>query len=484
MAEQGYSIAAAAADLQAAGLLEAVFKGGDRGLAVHPVEGILSRDGAFSGAGLDSRTLREGRLFVALPGGRSDGRRFVGPVLAAGHWVLAGCEAGFDLRPGLPGLPAPAGTGVLLCRDGARALAELARRRRERWNGAVIGITGTNGKTTTKDLCAAMLTGAGGVLATSGNLNNRLGVPLTLLELGAGNRFAVVEMGASAEGEIAFLAQLARPQVGVITNASWAHLAEFGSLEAIIRGKGELLDALPPQGTAVLNADSQGFIEWTARARCAVCSWGRTSGEHRWSWRLGPGGAPEVVIDGTAWPVPLPGQHNGANLTAAVLAVGALGVPESELRAGLQAFTGSPHRGVVLTWRGRTILDDSYNANPRSMLAAAQALDQLPGTGLRIAVLGPMAELGPRTEEIHRATGAELAAGPVDILVAVGEAARPLAEGFDAGGKPHHYCATCAEAAAWIAASTARGDRLLIKGSRSAAMETILSLLPDGADRE
>ena len=220
MAEQGYLIAAAAADLQAAGMLEAVFIGGVDGLAARAVEEIRPQDGVFRGAGLDSRTLTEGRLFVALPGERADGRRFVGGVLASGHWVLAGCETGHDLRGELPGMIAPEGTGVLLCRDGARALAELARRRRERWAGAVIGITGTNGKTTTKDLCAAMLTGAGGVLATRGNFNNQLGVPLTLLELRAEQRFAVVEMGASAEGEISFLAGLARPQVGIITNAS------------------------------------------------------------------------------------------------------------------------------------------------------------------------------------------------------------------------------------------------------------------------
>jgi UDP-N-acetylmuramoyl-tripeptide--D-alanyl-D-alanine ligase len=471
----GILLATAFADLRGAGLLTGVLTGGAAGLATspEPPEGA-----SFAGAGLDSRRLAPGQLFVALRGENVDGRVFAAGAVAAGHWVLTREWDGGGAEP-LVGSPAPASAGVLLSRDPDAALAALAAAYRRRLTAlTVVGITGTNGKTTTKDFVRAALAGAGPVTATAGNLNNRLGVPLTLLGLDAGLRFAVIEMGASAVGDIARLAGLARPEVGIITNASPAHLAEFGSLDGIIQGKGELLDALPPDGIAVLNADSPGFDRWLARARCPVVSVGRHGGDHRWTWRAGEADGPaELVLDGRSWPVPLPGEHNAANLAAAILAARAAGADDEAIARGLAGFRGSPHRAVLLRIGGRLVLDDAYNANPGSMAAAARAVAALPGGGCAVAVLGAMAELGPDSVEIHRQTGRQVAAAGVQVLVAVGENARGLREGFDAAGGTGHYCASVEEAAALLAGITAPGDRLLVKGSRSAGMERLLALL-------
>lgn len=468
----------AARDLAEADLLVQVLRE-DGGRLVPAGPGELDDSaGGFAGAALDSRALQGDDLFVALPGDRADGRRFIDQALARGHWVLAGLEAGWDDAKNLAGMPAAPGSGVLVCLDGVAGFTRLAVCNRRRWNGVVIGVTGTNGKTTCKDFCAAMLRGSGPVCFTRGNHNNRLGVPLTLLQLAAAHEFAVIEMGASAVGHIAALADLARPHIGVITNAGSAHLAEFGSLAGVISGKGELLDVLPENGTAILNADSPGFSDWCERARCPVVSWGSGAGDCRWSWRVVPGRGWETEIDGTSWPTPLPGRHNGANLTAALLAVRAAGLSDAEARQGLDGFAGSPHRGLLLEWEGRLLLDDCYNANPVSMLAAAAALNDLAVAAGGIAIVGGMGELGADSLALHRETGAKLAQLGLGALVAVGAAGEALGRGFDAEGGEAHYCADHACAAQWIRTMTRTGDVILLKGSRSEALEKILDHLP------
>ncbi len=479
MGKDLYSAAEAARDLAEAGLLTGTVTSGPGGPTFRgPEDRQGELPGGFAGAGLDSRNLAAGQLFVALKGDHADGRDFMGAVAAAGHWVLAEKTnegPGFDpasLRKMSPG------AGVLLTGDPVAALSCLAGRWRSRFDLHVAGVTGTNGKTTTKDLLAAMLSGAGPTCATEGNFNNRLGLPLTLLGLTAGHRYAVIEMGASAVGDIARLAPLAAPQSGLITNASPAHLAEFGSLEDIIQGKGELLDVLPANGCAVLNADSPGFAQWKERAPCPVVSFGRKGADQVWSWRpQGPDGRPQVVVAGQTWSVPLPGEHNGANFAAALLVARSFGVDDEFIAAGMKNFAGSAHRGVLLEIGGRMILDDSYNANPVSMVTAGATLGRLPGAGRAVAILGAMGELGSDSEAIHERTGLELANGPVEILISVGENAHPLGTGFDAGGGVSHYCIDLEEAARLAAIHTRAGDRLLIKGSRSAAMEAILPLL-------
>ena len=474
MSDRLYRAAEAAADLAKAGLLTGLLVSGPEGLEPRTgaTEGPQAPAGGFAGASLDSRRVTGSQLFIALPGDRVDGRDFIPEVLARGHWVLT------EAAPAtLAGTPCPAGSGVLLSEDPVAALNHLARCWRRRLDPLVVGVTGTNGKTTTKDFLAALLGSAGPVLATAGNFNNRLGLPVTVLGLQADHRFAVLELGASARDQIRQLADVAAPRIGVITNASPAHLAEFGSLDGIIAGKGELLDALPPDGTAILNADSPGFARWTERARCPVESFGQARGDHRWSWTpLGPGPnqGPVLELDGNAWPVPLPGRHNGANLAAAILAARSAGLGDEAIAEGLKNFHGSAHRGVLLLIGGRLVLDDCYNANPTSMEAAAQALAGVPGTGRAIAVLGHMAELGAGSEEIHLETGRRLATGPVEILLTVGGSAAGLARGFAQGGKQAHPCLDLAQAADWLARHTSGGDRILIKGSRSAGLEKLL----------
>jgi UDP-N-acetylmuramoyl-tripeptide--D-alanyl-D-alanine ligase len=429
--------------------------------------------GGFLGAGLDNRRLAKGELFVALQGEHIDGRDFAAAALAAGHWVLTRAVDGPDAL-----VTATSTTGVLLSEDPEAALAALAADWRGQFTLPVVGITGTNGKTTTKDLTAALLRAAGPVLATAGNLNNKLGLPLTLLGLRPEHRFAVVEMGASAVGHIAHLAGLTRPRVAVITNAGRAHLAEFGSLEGVIQGKGEILDVLPEDGRAVLNADSPGFAGWVERAPCPVVSFGSTEGDYIWSWLPGDqDGNPSLTLGDQTWPVPLPGAHNGANLAAAILVARAVGLGDQEIRQGLADFRPSEHRSGVLDIAGRVVLDDAYNANPVSMVAAAEAVANLPGTGRVLAVLGHMAELGPEAQELHQQTGVDLAARGLDLLLTVGPQARPLAEGFATAGGQAESFAGIDEAAAWLAANTTNGDRILIKGSRSAGMERLIPLL-------
>jgi UDP-N-acetylmuramoyl-tripeptide--D-alanyl-D-alanine ligase len=439
--------------------------------------------GSFMGAGLDSRSLESGQIFIALDGEKVDGRKFIHQVLEKGHWVLAAPTD--DLLTDLISCSCTnSDGGVLWSRDPEAALALLGSTWRQRQVVKVVGITGTNGKTTTKDLLAAMLRGRGETLSTAGNFNNHLGLPITLLSIRSEHEFAVVEMGASAVGEIAFLAGLARPDVGIITNASEAHLAEFGSLEGIILGKGELLDQLPASGLAVLNADSPGFEAWEKRASCAVCSFGQNGGDYSWSMVPGKDFSDEVSVTGVNFPVPLPGHHNGANLVAGLLAARHLGLSDKEIKSGLAEFRGSPHRGILLSMGGRQVLDDCYNANPRSMLAAvATLLHQNPEEG-HLAILGHMAELGDDSAGIHRQTGSELAALGLKKMIVVGEEAKAMLDGFDETGSIRHYCSTL-EAAAEIAAKiTHRGDCILIKGSRSAAMENILPMLRDQWDRE
>ncbi len=475
MSASGFSLQDGARLLHEAGLLEGVYLAAERKLVLPgkiPNFSVLAHH-VFRGGGLDNRELAPGELFVALKGEHSDGRDFVPQALSAGHWALTRSQPGANEWAEVTGTG-----GVLLSPDPDAALQVLAGAWRARFSFPVVGITGSNGKTTTKDFLAAVLSGAGPVCATQGNLNNRLGLPLTLLRLGLEHRFAVVEMGASAVGHIASLAALARPDISVITNAGQAHLAEFGSLQGVIQGKGEILDLLPVQGRAILNADSPGFAEWCDRAPCPVVSYGLDQGDYLWSWiAVGQDGQPELLLNGQTWTVPLPGRHNGANLVAAILAARAAGVTDEQMRQGLDGFVASSHRSDLRQMGGRSILDDSYNANPSSMLAACSAIARLPGHGRALAVLGHMAELGPDSEQLHREVGQSIREAGVDQLLAVGPGARNLAEGFHGKNAPAFQVDSVVEAADWLEEHSGPGDRILIKGSRSAAMDQLVDLL-------
>jgi len=478
-AERSYSLEKAITDLSRQGLLHSVLMPGNgRLIEETPDEAIKNVSQAinFSGAGLDSRNLKPGMLFVALAGEKVDGRVYAEGPLKNNHWVLTR-KLPQDQDDPLINFKVSGGSGVFLCANPEKALACLAASWRDSLRVEIVAITGTNGKTTTKDFVAAMLSGAGKTQSTPGNFNNQLGLPLTLLNLDSDTRYAVIEMGASSIGEINFLAGLTKPKVGVITNASAAHLAEFGSLENIIDGKGELLDHLGKEAVAILNSDSPGYEQWLKRVSCDVVSWGTDKADHIWTWQPALGTAGEkVILDGKSWTIPLPGRHNGANLCAAVLACRSLGVDEEVLRKALGSFQGSAHRGVLLSWEGRTVLDDSYNANPVSMVAAVKTLVNLQATGRTFAVLGAMAEMGAESEEIHRRTGRDVLAENPDFLLAVGENAYPMVDN-DGGNENLVKLETHIEAASWLMENTVPGDCILIKGSRSSAMELVLKQL-------
>lgn len=483
MTDKIFQAKEAAQILQNAGLLVDLL-GPEQGLLVSCKTNFMQTiAGGFAGAGLDSRHLKSGQLFVALAGEKVDGRKFIPQVLEQGHWVLAAPSP--SLVADMESIQVEhEDCGLILSDNPEAALAVLGSAWRRKQNIKVVGITGTNGKTTTKDFLAAILNARGETLATAGNFNNHLGLPITLLNILPGHQFAVVEMGASAEGEIQFLAGLAGPDIGIITNASEAHLAEFGSLAGIIRGKGELLDQLPTSGLAVLNADSPGFTAWRDRAPCPVSSFGQSGGQYPWSMESCSDSQSEVIVGKAKFPVPLPGLHNGANMVAAVLVARHLGLSDQEIHSGLADFQGSPHRGVMLTLGGRQILDDCYNANPRSMLAAVTTLLQQGPGHEQMAILGHMAELGDNTASIHRETGKSIAALGLTNLLVVGPEAKPVLDGFDPTGKTGHYFPTLETAADFAAENTSMGDTILIKGSRSAAMENILPLLENLLDRK
>jgi len=469
--ERRYRWEEAAADLRASGLLTAMLVH-DRGEWSTLSADDVCPDGSFLGAFLDSRAVEKEALFVALPGEHVDGRHYVGSALRSGaaaaltsEWNGAGPDPVLSGDPGHDVI-------VFLVSEPQRALTVLADCWRTRLATPAVAVTGSNGKTTTKDLLLCLLSSCGATHATVGNYNNEIGLPLTLLGMREGHQWAVLELGASAPGDIDDLAALAQPRVGVITNAAGAHLEGFGSLDGVIATKGELLDHLPADGTAVLDRDGTGFESWRDRAPCPVIDWGQSGPCGVWSWKpADQGGGGVVTLDGETWMLPLPGRHNCANLIAAVLASRALTGETLDIAAALEQFSGSSHRNALHDAAGVTLLDDSYNANPSSVQAAARALMDLPGPGRRLAVLGQMAELGDQSIDLHFQTGSALCELGLDGLWTVGDLARPLADGFfSAGGQAVSLPDVDAVLPAVLAA-VEPGDFILVKGSRSAGME-------------
>jgi len=437
--------------------------------------------GAVTGLSTDTRTVAAGALFVALRGERFDAHDFL-PAAAA-----AGAAAAVVDRPAA----APPGLPRLLVADTLAALGAVARHHRRRFTLPVVGVTGSNGKTTTREMIAAILAGRGPVLKTEGNLNNEVGVPLTLLGLAAGHQAAVIELGMSHPGEIARLTALAGPQVGVVTNAAAAHLEGLGSVDGVADAKAELYTGLPEGGIAVVNADDARML---ARARA--------SGRRLLTFAVGRQRRGDVAVlevlsqDATGMRfllgvgnrelevgLPLVGSHNAQNAAAAACAAIALGATDQEIVRGLAGVRPVGRRlRLERLPSGLLLVDDCYNANPLSVVAALRTLAELARAegGRPMAALGDMLELGPGEAALHREVGAEAARLPVARLFGFGPRSREtLAGALGAGLAPERtfHAEEVAALAEAVRAATAPGDVLLVKGSRGMKLERLVEAL-------
>lgn len=438
---------------------------------------LASGDGpsrAFPGVSIDSRTVGSGELFFAIKGPRFDGHDFVAEAAARG------AAAAVVHRE----VVAPPPLGLLRVEDTTKALADLGRHVRLAAAIPVVAITGSAGKTTTKEMTAALLATRGPVLKTEGNLNNQYGLPLSLLRLRGEHTSAVLELGMSAPGELRALALVARPDVAVITNVGAAHLEFFASVDEIAKAKAELLEGLREGGRAVLNGDDP-WLRGIGEARGRDVVWfGR---ERRWDVSAENsrgtvfGMRFDLRVAGRTVDValPLPGPHFVMNFLAAAAAAHVLGIPPEAMAEAATHMAAAPHRGQVRRLReGVTLLDDCYNSNPQALEAAVAALVMAPGRR-RVAFLGDMLELGPRGPELHREAGERLA-GRADVLVAVGSLARGFIEGAKRGGLAAGslYAFPDSAAAALGAPEIVRaGDAVLVKGSRGVCLEAVVDAL-------
>jgi UDP-N-acetylmuramoyl-tripeptide--D-alanyl-D-alanine ligase len=425
----------------------------------------------FKGVSTDTRSVQQGELFVALRGERFDAHEFIAEAAASG------AVAAIVSRPVDAGMP------VLLVEDTQQALGKLAHAWRGKFAIPVTAITGSNGKTTVKEMIASILRIKGQPLVTQGNLNNEIGVPLTLLRLDESHSHAVIEMGANHAGEIAYLVSLTDPDIGVVTNAMSAHLEGFGSLDGVAQAKGEMFEALGESDTAIVNADDRYADAWRERARPAqIMSFGIE--------QAADVSASEIEFNARDWQtrfimhtpqgqldvsLPLAGRHNVMNALAASAAALALGVSLEEVRDGLANMENVEGRlRAEPATKGALLIDDTYNANPSSLQAGLDVLAMMPGK--RFLVLGDLAELGEEAIELHKSVASKARQADVQFLYALGENSRHAVDAFGVGG--HHFT----DHESLLTALKAEMDEnsvVLIKGSRFMRMERIVAGLEE-----
>jgi UDP-N-acetylmuramoyl-tripeptide--D-alanyl-D-alanine ligase len=430
--------------------------------------------GPFCGISTDTRQTRPGEAFIALRGPRFDGHEFVADALSRGATAVIVSKE----------IAVPDGVAHIRVGDGLRALGDLAAARRRALPLRVIGVTGSNGKTTTKEMIAAVLSAGGEKVAKSrGTENNLVGLPHTLLGLSGDEDFAVLEMGMNHPGEIWRLAEIARPDIGVITNVGPAHLEGLGSLANVAAAKEELALELAPAGVLIVNGSDPRLVEIAERFTGRKVLVGGKESLRALSSQPTPAGQKiEIESEGrrASVEVRIRGRHNVENALLAIATGLSLGVDVETALAGLAAFTPPAMRlEVVVTQSGARILNDAYNANPASTEAAIAVLAGEPARR-RFAVLGEMLELGSEAPRYHREVGAAVARARVDGLLAVGRYGAEMTAGALEAGLPEalaERCGSAAEAANRLAARLADGDVVLVKGSRGAKMEEIVSRL-------
>lgn len=430
---------------------------------------LIGADASVDGVSIDSRAIQPGQLFIALTGPRFDGHDYLNDV--AGKGAVAALVEREVADSALP---------QLLVKDTRQALGQLGALNRAAFTQPVAAVTGSSGKTTVKEMLASILRTRGPVLATRGNLNNDLGVPLTLIELAPEHTSAVIELGASRLGEIAYTVGLTKPHVAILNNAGTAHVGEFGGPEKIVEAKGEIIEGLAADGIAVLNLDDKAFGIWKTRAASRqVLTFALSNSEANFH-------ASDLATDARGCPafnlhtpegservqLNLLGTHNVANALAAAAAAHALGVSLFGIATGLGAVQPVKGRTVAqLAKNGMRVIDDTYNANPTSMCAAVDILAGF--SGRTVLVLGDIGELGDWAEQGHRDVG-EYARGKVSALYAVGP---NMVHAVNAFGEQAQHFGTQAELIQALAAEQDTNTTILIKGSRSAAMENIVAAL-------
>ena len=441
---------------------------------------LIGNDVEVTGVSTDTRTVADGQLFIALSGERFDAHDFLDQAITAGATALLVSDES----------KLPAGCSAVVVGDDTRlALGRLAAAWRARFSLPVIAVTGSNGKTTTKEMVAAILKVAFGtsVLSTRGNLNNDIGLPLTLLGLRPTHRAAVIEMGMNHPGEIAYLAQIGSPTVALVTNAQRAHLEGMGDLEEVAREKGSIFGGLLPNGVAIINADDTYADFWRGMAGVHAV---RTFGiDHAADVR----GAVrqhglEIAIElsaaegAAAITLHIPGRHNARNAVAAAAACLAAGVTMADVAAGLEAFSGVKGRLQRRAGnKGAEILDDTYNANPDSVRAG---IDVLAATiGRKLMVLGDMGEIGEASGQFHDEVGGYAKSQGIDRLFAFGDAAQQAVRNFGEGAK--HYC-NIEKLIAAVDKELGPDTTVLVKGSRFMKMERVVDALaaPAGVEEK
>jgi UDP-N-acetylmuramoyl-tripeptide--D-alanyl-D-alanine ligase len=450
--------------------------------AAAATSGTLVGPGAprFEGVSTDSRQVRPGQAFVAVTGERFDGHAFLRQAAQAGAVLLVVSR---ELAPG----EVPAGVGVLRVADTRRALGDLARAWRREVSPRVVAITGSVGKTTTKELTRAVLEREGATHATSGNLNNDIGLPLTLLAMPRDVRYLVVEMGMNAPGEIAYLTGVAEPEVGVITRVAPVHLEGLGSVEAVAAAKGELLLGLPANGWAVVPGDEPLLAPHLQRIppERRVRFGTQAADEVRLLEVRGLGSEGSEVLlalgrETVSFRLLLPGAHNARNAAAAAAAGMVLGLSPPAIASALGMRPALSHRSVVREIGRWHVFDDCYNANPVAVCAALDTVADMARGGPMVAVLGSMLELGSEAERYHREVGAHAAQVGVDLLVTVGGLAGEIAFGArQAGLSPARVFQVEAvtEAARLVAERADPGAWILVKASRGARLEELIDRL-------
>jgi UDP-N-acetylmuramoyl-tripeptide--D-alanyl-D-alanine ligase len=435
--------------------------------------GEFPRDDVAQGYSIDSRTIRAGELFFAVKGERFDGHDFVGSALAKG------AVAAVVRRDQLPRYASQC--RLLPVVDTLVSLQSLATAVRKLWGNPLVGVTGSMGKTTTKEAIAHVLADRVRVLKSEGNFNNHFGLPLMLLKLEPEHDLAVIEMGMSHAGEIRALAKIALPETGVVTNVAPVHLEFFDSVAGIARAKYELVESLPASGTAILNADDEYVSQFGRDFQGNVITYGKAAtadvrAEEIQS--LGAAGSAFDVVTHSGRQrarLPLVGEHNVLNALAAIAVALTQGFKLKEAVDALATLAPADKRGQVLQLGNITVLNDCYNCNPNALQAMTETLAGM-NAQRRVAVIGAMLELGPTSEELHRQAGEQFAKKKIDVLLGVRGAAKTMVEAAQKAGIRAEYVETPEEAGQWLARETRDGDVVLLKASRGVKLEKALEI--------